>query len=108
MWHLRCDTWQVTSEMWYLTCDKGHMTHGGMVWYGVVWYGEHYETISSYDLGMVKKWHARGNIIDNIHSISIAWGKKGHKGGVRGPRSSFGGKEFAHFHKYLKHQWFTI
>ena len=29
-----------------MTCDTGHMTHGGMVWYGVVWYGEHYETIS--------------------------------------------------------------
>ena len=40
---------------------------------------------------MFEKWHTRGNIIDNIQSFSIAWGRKGHKGAVRGPGSSFGG-----------------
>ena len=46
----------MTSEMWYLTCDMGHMTHGGMVWYGVVWYGGHYETISWSIALMVWEW----------------------------------------------------
>ena len=31
-----------------------------------------------------------GNSIDSKQSISIAWGRQGHKGGVRGPRSSSG------------------
>ena len=30
----------------------------------------------------------RDNSIDNRQSISIAWGRQGHKGSVRGPRSS--------------------
>ena len=47
---------EVTSEMWHLTCDTGHMTHGGMMWYGVVRYGEHYEIISWSITLMVWEW----------------------------------------------------
>ena len=31
-------------------------------------------------------------LVDN--SISMAWGRQGHKGSVRGPRSSFGGTKW--------------
>ena len=33
----------------------------------------------------------KGNFIDKIKSISIAWGRQGHTGGVRGPKRSSGG-----------------
>ena len=50
-----------------------------------------FQVPSSYVFGMVKKWHVRGNSNDIRQSIPIAWGRQGHKGGVRGPRSSSGG-----------------
>ena len=27
MWHMTCDTWNVTHDTWHVTCDTWHMTH---------------------------------------------------------------------------------
>ena len=50
-----------------------------------------FQVPSSKGLGMVKKGYVRGNSIDCKQSISIPWGRQGHKGGVQGQRSSSGG-----------------
>ena len=72
--------WQVTCEMWHLTCDTWHVTWD--TWH--IGFGEHYvKKIPALGLGIVKKWHVRGNSIDNIQSISLVLGRQAHKGGVR-------------------------
>ena len=75
---MTCDTWHVTMDTWHIG------------------YGEHYvekiQVPSTYGLGMVKKWHIRGNSNDNTQSILLVWGRQAHKGGVRGPRRGSGGR----------------
>ena len=47
-----------------------------------------FQVPGSFGLGMVEKWHVRGNSIGNRQSFSIALGTQGHKGGGGGPKRS--------------------
>ena len=48
-----------------------------------------FQGASSSGFGMVEKWYVRGNSIDDGQYFPKAWGKTGHKGGVREPKKKF-------------------
>ena len=48
-----------------------------------------FQVPSSYGLGMVKKWHERGNSIDNRESFSIAWGLTRAQRWCKGTKKDF-------------------